>query len=170
MPLATNKNEVDIVLNYANDLANEHFPEEGMFSVDEVVKAIDHHEPAIITIDELVVEIGSTHYRTIVREKVRSILLEHPDIDSIITVWKDTSIAVYQLCKETNKSIPDDIAVIGLQNASGLLTLPPMITCLDVDRHEMAVKGVQLLYKTINEEERSNIMLEYEVFEGDSAK
>ncbi|MHA2403612.1 MAG: HesA/MoeB/ThiF family protein, partial [Candidatus Kariarchaeaceae archaeon] len=59
LPLATDKKEVEIVLNYANDLAKEHFPEEGMFTIDDVVKAIDHHEPAIITINAIISSIQS---------------------------------------------------------------------------------------------------------------
>jgi len=59
LPDVSEKEEVEFVFGYANDLAEEYFPNEGKFSLDDVVKAIDHHEPAIITVNAVIASIQS---------------------------------------------------------------------------------------------------------------
>ncbi len=59
LPEADKLDEVKIVLDYANKLLKEHFPHEEPFTVDDAVKKIDHHEPAIITINAVIASIQS---------------------------------------------------------------------------------------------------------------
>ncbi len=112
--------------------------------------------------------IGFIKYRKLVIEKIQNIISKHPEIDSIISVFRDTTISVYQACEMMNKSIPNDIAVISLFNVVKEWMLKPMITCLDIDRKQMAKEGVELLQKAINREKCENIILKYKVLSGKS--
>jgi len=58
-PDTTVKEEMDFVLNYANDLAKQHFPKESLFTIDEVVKMVDQHDPTIITINAVIASLQS---------------------------------------------------------------------------------------------------------------
>ncbi len=53
------KEEMIIVLDYANNLAKEHFSEQGLFTLDEVVKMVDQHDPTIITINAVIASLQS---------------------------------------------------------------------------------------------------------------
>lgn len=59
LPEADKKEEVKVVLDYANKLVKEHFPNEPLFTLDDAVKKIDHHEPAIITINAVIASLQS---------------------------------------------------------------------------------------------------------------
>lgn len=59
LPEAGNRKELDVVLTYSNDLLHKHFPHEEIFTLDDVVKAVDHHEPAIITINAIIASLQS---------------------------------------------------------------------------------------------------------------
>ena len=53
------KEEMDIVLEYANNLTKEYFPQESIFSIDEAVKMVDQHDPTIITINAVIASLQS---------------------------------------------------------------------------------------------------------------
>ncbi len=59
LPDANKREEVTIVMSYANKLVKDYFPNEGIFSVDDVVNMINFHEPAIITINAIIASIQS---------------------------------------------------------------------------------------------------------------
>ena len=58
-PDTTVEEEMKMVLDYANDLAREHFPKEELFTIDEVVKMVDQHDPTIITINAVIASLQS---------------------------------------------------------------------------------------------------------------
>jgi molybdopterin/thiamine biosynthesis adenylyltransferase len=49
--------EVKVALEYANDLVMEHFPDSGLFTLDEAVKMIDQHDPTVISINAVIASI-----------------------------------------------------------------------------------------------------------------
>ncbi len=49
--------EVKVALDYANDLVKEHFPDSGLFTLDEAVKMIDQHDPTVISINAVIASI-----------------------------------------------------------------------------------------------------------------
>ncbi len=107
-------------------------------------------------------------YRELVSNKVLEICKKHPEIDSIISEWRGTTIGVYKACEKMNKSIPNDMAVISLTNIVKEWDLTPIVTCLDIDRLNMTEQGLNLLQKNINNEKCENIVLEYKIREGES--
>lgn len=58
-PDTTILEEMNLVINYANDLVKEHFPSEPIFSLDEVVKMVDQHDPTIISINAVIASLQS---------------------------------------------------------------------------------------------------------------
>ncbi len=58
-PDTTVLEEMRIVLAYANKLTKEHFPKESIFTIDEVVKMVDQHDPTIITINAIIASLQS---------------------------------------------------------------------------------------------------------------
>jgi ubiquitin-activating enzyme E1 C len=77
------KEEMIIVLDYANNLAKEHFPEQGLFTVDEAVKMVDQHDPTIITINAVVASLQSQEALKILHH-VKGIKLGTVNIDYVI--------------------------------------------------------------------------------------
>ena len=53
-PDVENIQEMTVVVDYANKLVAEHFPNEKPFSFDEAVAMIDYHEPTVITINAVI--------------------------------------------------------------------------------------------------------------------
>ncbi|MFX0094673.1 MAG: ThiF family adenylyltransferase [Candidatus Hodarchaeota archaeon] len=53
------REEMQIVLDYANDLAKTHFPQDPLFGYDETVSLVDQHEPSVITLNAVVAAIQS---------------------------------------------------------------------------------------------------------------
>lgn len=58
-PDTANKEEVKVALDYANKLVQEHFPDSGLFTIDEAVKMIDQHDPTVISINAVIASIQS---------------------------------------------------------------------------------------------------------------
>ena len=56
-PDTAQKEEVKIALDYANKLVKEHFPDSGLFTIDEAVKMIDQHDPTVISINAVIASI-----------------------------------------------------------------------------------------------------------------
>jgi len=124
------------------------------------------NEPVILIITEN--SANKDSYKKTVFQKIKSILINNPDIDSIISGWDITSNVVYEVCQSMNKRIPEDIAVLSLYDVSGHWQLYPEITSLYVDYSEMANKGMELLNKIINKLKCSDIILKYKLMEGES--
>jgi molybdopterin/thiamine biosynthesis adenylyltransferase len=58
-PEVSNQEEIKVVLEYANNLIMQHFPQSETFSFDEAVNTIDSHEPTIITINAVIASLQS---------------------------------------------------------------------------------------------------------------
>ncbi len=58
-PDTTILEEMNLVINYANNLMREHFPSEKVFSLDEAVKMVDQHDPTIISINAVIASLQS---------------------------------------------------------------------------------------------------------------
>lgn len=56
-PDTSAREEVKIALDYANKLVKEHFPDSGLFTIDEAVKMIDQHDPTVISINAVIASI-----------------------------------------------------------------------------------------------------------------
>jgi molybdopterin/thiamine biosynthesis adenylyltransferase len=53
------ESDMKYVQDYCNQLVSEHFPQEKPYSVDEIIKIIDHHEPTVITINAVMASLQS---------------------------------------------------------------------------------------------------------------
>lgn len=54
-----NEADMNFVQGYCNNLVAEHFPNEAPYSVDEIIKIIDQHEPTVITINAVMASLQS---------------------------------------------------------------------------------------------------------------
>lgn len=54
-----NEDDMYFVQNYCNQLVADHFPGEKPYTVDEIIKIIDHHEPTVITINAVMASLQS---------------------------------------------------------------------------------------------------------------
>ncbi len=59
LPDINTRDEIIQVTAYANKLIDQYFPHESPFSIDEIIQLVDHHEPAIITINSIIAAIQS---------------------------------------------------------------------------------------------------------------
>ncbi len=68
-PETYEKDEMAIVLEYANDLVKEYFPDTSLFSLDEAVKMVDQKDPTIITINAVIASIQSQEALKILHDR-----------------------------------------------------------------------------------------------------
>ncbi|MHA2251018.1 MAG: ThiF family adenylyltransferase [Candidatus Kariarchaeaceae archaeon] len=101
LPDASKKNEVIMVLDYANNLVGEHFPNENAFKIDDVVKLIDHHDPAIITVNAIVASLQSQDVLRILHHLKNIKLGELP---LKYTIYNGLTSSFYQFDKVKNDS------------------------------------------------------------------
>lgn len=58
-PDTTVLEEMNVVIDYANNLVKEHFPDKSIFTIDEAVKMVDQHDPTIITMNAVIASLQS---------------------------------------------------------------------------------------------------------------
>ncbi len=58
-PDTENIDEMNVVIEYANNLVDKHFSGSKKFGIDEAVQQIDHHDPTIITINAVIASLQS---------------------------------------------------------------------------------------------------------------
>ncbi len=84
-----------------------------------------------------------------------ALLKAQPDVSAVICYNDRMAIGALQACRETGRSVPGDISIVGFDNirVSGMVT-PPLTTAA-VDRYELGRVAVESLLKLINDDELS---------------
>jgi len=59
LPNPKNLKEMKIMLDYANELVERHFPTRSKFTIDDAIQQVDFHEPTIITINAVIASLQS---------------------------------------------------------------------------------------------------------------
>ncbi|MHA2504548.1 MAG: HesA/MoeB/ThiF family protein [Candidatus Kariarchaeaceae archaeon] len=94
-----NEAEVRFVTEYANELMKEYFPHEPLFSLDDAFTAIDHHEPAIISINAVIASIQTQDALRLLHHLKGTLLGELP---LKYVIYNGLSTTFYQFDKPRN--------------------------------------------------------------------
>ena len=79
-----------------------------------------------------------------------AILNSHSHINAIFAYNDLVAAGVLQACRENGRSIPEDIALIGIDDIPMAALLKPSITTLGINKHAIGAKAMQILIQTIN--------------------
>lgn len=90
--------------------------------------------------------------RELAIQKTTDFINNNPHIDAIFAVNDSTAIAAMQTIQKMNKSIPDDIAIIGFGDGPNALISCPQLTTIEQKGYEMGMEAVKLLLNRIDNE------------------
>ena len=98
---------------------------------------------------------------------------EHPDV--AIIVRDSMAVSFINIVREQNLEVPDDVQVIGFQNARYARLSRPKLTCIGIPIYELGDKAMDLLTELMEseeevEEQNLNQIIDYSIIWRDSTK
>ncbi len=104
-------------------------------------------------------------------EEIYTLIQTHPDVDGIILNYRILAPVVYEAIRRSGKSIPDDIAVIGINPFDPIDFAYPFLTSITLDFEQMGEVAVEQMIKLIEEgrEAAEAVTLEMKLMVRDSA-
>lgn len=98
---------------------------------------------------------------------------EHPDV--AIIVRDSMAVSFINIVREQNLEVPDDVQVIGFQNARYSRLSRPKLTCIGIPIYELGDKAMDLLTELMEseeevEEQNLNQLIDYSIIWRDSTK
>lgn len=98
------------------------------------------------------------------------LLVKNPNITAIMTCSDDVAVGVYEVIRQRNLKIPQDISVIALGGDDYGSGLDPRLTTVLVNYTSMGAKAIELLIKKINGEDifENYIIAESKMMKGNS--
>jgi LacI family transcriptional regulator len=86
------------------------------------------------------------------RTAALKLLARHPELTALICYNDLVAVGALGACRELNKRVPEDVAVVGFDDIPlAALVTPPLTTCR-IPRHELGVKAVEALLSQIRGE------------------
>ncbi|MER6847642.1 LacI family DNA-binding transcriptional regulator [Streptomyces flaveolus] len=81
--------------------------------------------------------------------RARAVLARHPDVDGIICSNDVIAVGVMDVCRETGRSVPEDVALSGFDDMSFSSAGPLQLTTVTVPREALGRRAAQLLLRRI---------------------
>jgi DNA-binding LacI/PurR family transcriptional regulator len=82
--------------------------------------------------------------------KLEEFLTANTACDSMIAPHGGVVSTVYKSCRRLGRRIPDDLAVISMQDAEMLLDFEPQVTAFDLPTHELGTQSVAMLNQVLH--------------------
>lgn len=103
-------------------------------------------------------------------QELTSFLEGHPDVDAMVLTVDGMAPLFYRACTLLGKRIPDDIAVVGVNNSGIALGVSPALTSLFVHPRQVGRQAVELLSNLMDTgtDNHRPIKLTYQMQERDS--
>jgi LacI family transcriptional regulator len=89
-------------------------------------------------------------------EAARHLFLSHPDIDAVVAFDDMVAVGVLEACKEFGKKVPEDVAVIGADDAPIASLVQPKISTLRVNQYEIGRSAIIQLMSMMDKKTESN--------------
>lgn len=86
----------------------------------------------------------------VIKEKVGALLKEHPDVDAIITLDAESSLATLKVLKSNNYDIPGKIAVLGYADDLMAANLTPELTTIDQHGVSIGETSAKMILNKLN--------------------
>lgn len=96
-------------------------------------------------------------------EAALRLLDQHPEIDAISAYNDLVAIGVLQACKQRNKKVPAEIAVIGVDDVPLASLVQPTLSTLRVDQYEIGRLAVSFFFENIQSGFPANRIIEPEL-------
>lgn len=77
------------------------------------------------------------------------LLARHPEIDGLFCYNDLVAVGALQACRERDRRVPDDIAVVGCDDVALARFVSPPLTTLRVDKRELGAMALRLLIERI---------------------
>jgi LacI family transcriptional regulator len=113
---------------------------------DGYLKALEAHE---MTDTENVVECGFDVEEN--RKKIRALLQSENPPDGIFATAEKLAVITYELCRELNINIPDDLKIISFSNLAVTALFDPPLTTIVQPAFEMGKEAAAILFKIIDQ-------------------
>lgn len=84
-------------------------------------------------------------------EAATRVLAEHPEITAVFATHDILALGVIDAVKQSGRSVPDDVSVVGLDDIAQVARAHPALTTVAIPKREMAQQAVDLLLRAIAE-------------------
>ncbi|MDA3800073.1 MAG: LacI family DNA-binding transcriptional regulator [Kiritimatiellae bacterium] len=105
-------------------------------------------------------------------DEIFDFIKNHQEIDGIVMYVDSIVSLVYKAAKNLGKRIPEDIAVVGVNNSSMCAYMNPSLTSICIDNFTLGETVIDKLYEYVSDEnaERSTVSMEYILHERESSQ
>lgn len=94
-------------------------------------------------------------------QKKFKMLLKNSDIDAVFAFNDYIAYEAMELLKESGKSIPDDVSLIGFADEPMALYMSPKLSTVNQPAEQMGIKAAETLIKNIENQELKTSQIEY---------
>ena len=101
-------------------------------------------------------------------EATASLMQENPDLTAIVSVNDRMAIGAISYLRTQGKQVPNDISVVGYDNISLAAVTLPALTTIDQKASELGKISAELLFKKLNGEPPSRVVVPPELVNRDS--
>jgi LacI family transcriptional regulator len=106
------------------------------------------------------------------REAARELLSTHPELTALFCYNDLVAVGALQTCTELDRTIPDDVAVVGFDDVPLAALVSPSLTTCRLPRYELGSEAMRLLLEKIDggmDAESREIVLQPQLIVRDSA-
>lgn len=89
-------------------------------------------------------------------EVTKKLIKEHPDVDGVICFNDIVAIGTLKGCAESNRLVPEDIAVIGCDNILMARYVSPALTSIGISQYDLGITTGKILMARIRKEKISS--------------
>lgn len=129
-------------------------------------------ENAGFSLDECVVLEGD--YSTYSGHSLtQQMLRRHTPCDAVFCANDQIAVGALKACEEAGVSVPEQIAIVGIDDIFTASVVSPSLTTVHVPKHEMGASAMRLLYDMMEENDtdrRKIIKLDYELIERETTR
>lgn len=81
---------------------------------------------------------------------VAQFLASHPELDACVVYRDSFAPAVYRAARSLGRKIPENLAVVGVNDTPHAISVDPLLTTLRIPQREMGARAVDILLAMIN--------------------
>ncbi|MBS1251402.1 MAG: HTH-type transcriptional regulator DegA [Anaerolineales bacterium] len=87
------------------------------------------------------------------RQAALQLLTQHPQVTAVFAYNDLLAVGAIQACRELERRVPDDCAIVGFDNVQLAALITPPLTTVHVDKYELGWQAVTLLVRMLDDPE-----------------
>lgn len=108
-------------------------------------------EPRVVFMPNTIVDTG--------RDGMLTALEEHPDLTAVMAVNDATAVGVVQVCRQSGRAVPDEVAVVGFDDTDWAQIHTPPLTTVHISWYEIGVQAARRVMDLIERDNRVPIQM-----------